>query len=64
MSSYSSPYVCQCSHFKELKGICINWDNNVVSGYDCNYPYCPQDCKLLKEFPIGLKRSYPDSSDY
>ncbi len=63
MDSYSSPYHCTCSKRGKLIGICINWKNNKVSGYDCQYPACQQDCELLKDFPLNYERHYPQESD-
>lgn len=58
-ASYDSPYLCYCSKEKHLIGICIHWDNEAVSGYDCSYPYCAQDCQLMDERPVGFRLDYP-----
>lgn len=64
MDSYSSPYHCHCSKYGTHIGICINWENNKVTGYDCQYPSCQQDCDMLKEFPLNFERHYPKESDF
>lgn len=58
MDAYNSMYVGFCSRSEHPIGINISWENNIVTGYDCKYPNCLQDCKLLKEFPIGFKSVY------
>lgn len=63
MDSYSSPYNCHCSKRGAHIGICINWENDKVTGYDCQYPSCQQDCEMLKDFPLNSERHYPRESD-
>lgn len=63
MDQYSSPYICFCSKIGHTRGVCINWNNNEVDGYDCQFPNCLQDCQLQEELPIGFKPSYPKKPD-
>ncbi len=59
----TSGYVCNCPKIGHSIGICISWDNGIVSGYDCKYPNCPKSCKLLKDYPIGATHACLKDSD-
>ena len=64
MKDHSSGYVCYCSKTGHTVGTIINWNNDdTVSGYECSYPNCDQDCDLVKEYPIGFKQVYPRNYD-
>ena len=56
-------YTCYCPNAGHTIGICIFWKDNTVEKYDCKYPACSKDCKLLKEYPIGSTRNCPNHSD-
>lgn len=57
--NYSSPYICHCTKNNAKRGICIIWEDNKVSGYDCHYPNCQRDCDMLQDYPMGFIRPYP-----
>lgn len=56
--NYSSPYICYCSKTECIRGICINWRNEKVIGYDCHYPNCKHDCQLFQQYHVGFTRLY------
>lgn len=61
MSTFS-PYICYCSNSKRVTGVCLEWQDGSVIGYDCAYPNCIQDCRLVYERPIGYKENHPSKS--
>lgn len=54
-----SGWICEyCSKRGHPRGVVIHLENNVVTGYDCEYPDCRQDCSVVLDRPVGYRQDY------
>lgn len=56
MKDYSHGAHTYCPFLDKTMGVCVNYTDNIITSYDCDYEACDDTlCQLKLEYPIGKK---------